>query len=66
MNAEQYISKEKNKFKTANQWAKNEIKEHKKRFENNDIEEINQDYINELKACTSWGEALEIAKNFII
>ena len=66
MNAEQYINEEKNKFKTANQWAKNEIKEHKKYFENNDIEEINQDYINELNDCTSWEEALEIAKKFII
>ena len=66
MNAEQYIKEEKNKFKTAKQWAKNEIKEHKKCFQNNDIEEINQNYINELKVCTSWGEALEIAKNFII
>ena len=66
MNAEQYIKEEKNKFKTAKQWAKNEIKEHKKSFENNDIEEINQNYINELNDCTSWEEALEIVKKFII
>ena len=66
MNAEQYINEEKKSFKTAKQWAKNEIKEHKECFKNNDIKEIDQDYIQELKNCTSWKEALEIAKNFII
>lgn len=66
MNAEQYINEEKNKFKTAKQWAKNKIEEHKKDFENNDIEEMNQDYVNELKDCNSWEDALEIVKNFII
>lgn len=66
MNAEQYINEEKNNFKTAKKWAKNKIKEHEEFYKNNDIEEINQDYINELKNCSSWEEALEIAKNFII
>lgn len=66
MNAEQYINEEKNNFKTAKQWAKNEIKEHEECFKNNDIEEINQDYVNELNDCTSWEEALEIVKKFII
>lgn len=66
MNAESYIKEQKQYYKTARQWAKNQIKSHKYALENGDIEKLDKDFINLLKDCTNWSEAYIIAKDFII
>ena len=66
MNAELYIKEQKQYYKTARQWAKNQIKSYKEALENGDIENLDKDFINLLKDCTNWNEAYIIAKDFII
>ena len=66
MNSEMYIKDAKETFKNAKEWANEEIKQHYISFQEGDIDEINDDYITELRYCDTWEEALEIANNWII
>lgn len=66
MNSEMYIKDMKEKFNSAREWAKEEIKQHYISFQEGDIDEINDDYIAELRYCDTWEEALEIANDWII
>ena len=66
MNSEMYIKDAKETFKNAREWAKEEIKQHYISFQEGDIDEINDDYITELRYCDTWEEAQDIVKNWII
>ena len=66
MNSEMYIKEMKETFKNANEWAKEEIKQHYISFQEGDIDEINDDFVSELKYCDTWEEAQDIVKNWII
>ena len=66
MNSEMYIKDAKETFKNAEDWAREEIKQHYISFQEGDIDEINDDFVSELKYCDTWEEALEIANNWII
>ena len=66
MNSEMYIKDMKKRFNSAKEWAYEELKMYYEAFQNGDIDEINDDYITELRYCDTWEEALEIANNWII
>ena len=66
MNAKKYVEMEKEIFKTPQEWAKNQINEYEKAFEDGDVEEKDEDYLKELKNVTLWGEVEDIANRYII
>lgn len=66
MNSEMYIKEMKERFNSAREWAKEELKMYYEAFQNGDIDEINDDYITELRYCDTWEEAQDIVKNWII
>ena len=66
MNSEMYTKEAKEIFKSAKEWAEEELKQHYISFEDGDIDEINEDFVSVLKSCDTWEEVLEIATNLII
>ena len=66
MNSEMYIKDMKERFKSAKDWAMEELKQHFIAYIYGDINDTNKEYVSVLRKCDTWEEALEIANNWII
>ena len=66
MNSEMYIKDMKERFKSAKDWAMEELKQHFISYINGDINDTDKEYVSVLRKCDTWEEALEIANNWII
>ena len=56
----------KERFKSAKDWAMEELKQYYIAYINGDINDTNKEYVSVLRKCDTWEEALEIANNWII